>query len=115
MLLLVLVSLFASVAVTSVSAERTTAQQDSSSSAAASRSDATASRAAVVTSFRKAKADDDASDAASGDAATLSSAAKAIAQRIDEALEQEFPEDKKESVGKTYTEKAKQEDVRLSF
>ena len=48
--------------------------------------------------------------AAGGDAST----AKTIAQRIDEALEQEFPEDKKkESVGKTYTEKAKQEDVSL--
>jgi len=64
----------------------------------------------VVTSFRKAKADGE-NGGDDTDAASLSSAAKAIAQRIDEALEQEFPEDKKESVGKTYTEKAKQEDV----
>lgn len=71
-----------------------------------------------VTSFRKKKhgrqasGDSDADDADEGDASTSS---KTIAQRIDEALEQEFPEEKKDSVvGKTYTEKAKQEDVRLA-
>ena len=80
------------------------------------------SNGVAVTSFvkhgggagRKASSDgenDEGGDvAARGDAST----AKTIAQRIDEALEQEFPEDKKkESVGKTYTEKAKQEDVSL--
>lgn len=80
------------------------------------------SNGVAVTSFvkhgggagRKASSDgenDEGGDvAAGGDAST----AKTIAQRIDEALEQEFPEDKKkESVGKTYTEKAKQEDVSL--
>lgn len=36
---------------------------------------------------------------------------KTIAQIIDEALEQEFPEEKVEAVGKNYNETAKQEDV----
>ena len=62
---------------------------------------------------RKASSDgdnDEGGDIAAGDA----SVAKTIAQRIDEALEQEFPEDKKkDSIGKAYTEKAKQEDVSL--
>ena len=39
---------------------------------------------------------------------------KTIAQIIDEALEQEFPEEKPESIGKNYNETAKQEDVRVS-
>lgn len=37
---------------------------------------------------------------------------KTIAQIIDEALEQEFPEEKKEKIGKNYNETALQEDVR---
>ena len=40
---------------------------------------------------------------------------KTIAQIIDEALEQEFPEEKPESIGKNYNETAKQEDVRTSW
>jgi hypothetical protein len=36
---------------------------------------------------------------------------KTIAQIIDEALEQEFPEEKPELIGKNYNETAKQEDV----
>ena len=36
---------------------------------------------------------------------------KTIAQIIDEALEQEFPEEKQEAIGKNYNETAKQEDV----
>lgn len=38
---------------------------------------------------------------------------KTIAQILDEALEQEFPEEKVEHIGKNYNETAKQEDVRL--
>ena len=38
---------------------------------------------------------------------------KTIAQIIDEALEQEFPEEKVEKIGKDYNETAKQEDVSL--
>ena len=37
---------------------------------------------------------------------------KSIAQIIDEALEQEFPEEKREKIGKNYNETALQEDVR---
>ena len=37
---------------------------------------------------------------------------KTIAQILDEALEQEFPEEKVEHIGKNYNETAKQEDVR---
>ena len=37
---------------------------------------------------------------------------KTIAQIIDEALEQEFPEEKAEKIGKNYNETAQQEDVR---
>lgn len=37
---------------------------------------------------------------------------KTIAQILDEALEQEFPEEKAEGVGKNYNETAKQDDVR---
>ena len=37
---------------------------------------------------------------------------KTIAQIIDEALEQEFPEEKGEGIGKNYNETAKQDDVR---
>lgn len=36
---------------------------------------------------------------------------KTIAQILDEALEQEFPEEKVEHIGKDYNETAKQEDV----
>ena len=36
---------------------------------------------------------------------------KTIAQIIDEALEQEFPEEKAEKIGKDFNETAKQEDV----
>lgn len=36
---------------------------------------------------------------------------KTIAQIIDEALEQEFPEEKKEKIGKNYNETALQDDV----
>ena len=36
---------------------------------------------------------------------------KTIAQIIDEALEQEFPEEKAEKIGKNYNETAQQEDV----
>ena len=39
---------------------------------------------------------------------------KTIAQILDEALEQEFPEEKPEPIGKNYNETAKQEDVGLS-
>ena len=39
---------------------------------------------------------------------------KTIAQILDEALEQEFPEEKAEKIGKNYNETAKQEDVRAS-
>ena len=39
---------------------------------------------------------------------------KTIAQILDEALEQEFPEEKAEKIGKNYNETAKQEDVRVS-
>lgn len=53
-----------------------------------------------------------------GDAATTSSPApapgastKTIAQRIDEALENEFPREADPAVGKTYSEKAKADDV----
>lgn len=38
---------------------------------------------------------------------------KTIAQIIDEALEQEFPEEKPEKIGKNYNETALQEDVSL--
>lgn len=37
---------------------------------------------------------------------------KTIAQMIDEALEQEFPEEKEEKIGKNYNETAKNSDVR---
>ena len=37
---------------------------------------------------------------------------KTIAQMIDEALEQEFPEEKQEGIGKNYNETAKNADVR---
>lgn len=40
---------------------------------------------------------------------------KTIAQILDEALEQEFPEEKVENIGKNYNETAKQEDVSYSF
>ena len=40
---------------------------------------------------------------------------KTIAQIIDEALEQEFPEEKVEAVGKNYNETAKQDDVRAHW
>jgi hypothetical protein len=39
---------------------------------------------------------------------------KTIAQIIDEALEQEFPEEKAEKIGKNYNETAQQEDVSVS-
>ena len=39
---------------------------------------------------------------------------KTIAQMIDEALEQEFPEEKEEKIGKNYNETAKSSDVRAS-
>lgn len=39
---------------------------------------------------------------------------KTIAQMIDEALEQEFPEQKEEKIGKNYNETAKSSDVRAS-
>ena len=38
---------------------------------------------------------------------------KTIAQIIDEALEQEFPEEKPEKIGKNYNETALQEDVSI--
>ena len=38
---------------------------------------------------------------------------KTIAQMIDEALEQEFPEEKEEKIGKNYNETAKSSDVRI--
>ena len=38
---------------------------------------------------------------------------KTIAQRIDEALEQEFPEEKEEKIGRNYNETAKSSDVRF--
>ena len=44
---------------------------------------------------------------------TVAEKKKTIAQIIDEALEQEFPEEKVETVGKNYNETAKQEDVSL--
>ena len=37
---------------------------------------------------------------------------KTIAQMIDEALEQEFPEEKEDKIGKNYNETAKSSDVR---
>ena len=40
---------------------------------------------------------------------------KTIAQIIDEALEQEFPEEKKEKIGKNYNETALQDDVRTTI
>ena len=95
-------------------------QHDGGSSSWAASDDSSASRSnngVAMTSFVKhgggagRKASSDGDDIEGGDA---SSTAKTIAQRIDEALEQEFPEEKKkDSVGKTYTEKAKQEDVSL--
>lgn len=95
------------------------AERDSGSSWVSSSSDVSSysrnSNGVKMTSFAKQgggagrKAS---SDGAEGGDGVDASTAKTIAQRIDEALEQEFPEDKKESVGKTYTEKAKQEDVR---
>lgn len=39
---------------------------------------------------------------------------KTIAQILDEALEQEFPEQKVENIGKNYNETAKQDDVGIS-
>ena len=39
---------------------------------------------------------------------------KTIAQMIDEALEQEFPEEKEEKIGKNYNETAKSSDVRAA-
>ena len=39
---------------------------------------------------------------------------KSIAQMIDEALEQEFPEEKRETIGKNYNETAKSSDVSSS-
>ena len=101
-------------------------QREWASSDASSSSRSSSTGSASMTSFakhgggagRKASSDGDVDEGAGGDIAATggdaSSTAKTIAQRIDEALEQEFPEDKKkESVGKTYTEKAKQEDVSL--
>jgi hypothetical protein len=38
---------------------------------------------------------------------------KTIAQMLDEALEQEFPEEKQDAIGKNYNETAKLEDVSL--
>ncbi len=38
---------------------------------------------------------------------------KTIAQMIDEALEQEFPEEKEDKIGKNYNETAKSSDVRF--
>ena len=40
---------------------------------------------------------------------------KTIAQMIDEALEQEFPEEKEDKIGKNYNETAKSSDVRACF
>lgn len=40
---------------------------------------------------------------------------KTIAQMLDEALEQEFPEEKTEKIGKNYNETAQQEDVSSSL
>lgn len=40
---------------------------------------------------------------------------KTIAQILDEALEQEFPEEKVEHIGKDYNETAKQEDVSFLY
>lgn len=75
-------------------------------------SDSSSSSINGVTSFRKhggfRRANSD-GDNEEGDVG----ASKTIAQRIDEALEQEFPEEKQETIGKTYSEKAKQEDVRF--
>lgn len=39
---------------------------------------------------------------------------KTILQMVDEALEQEFPEEKQEGIGKKYNETAMHDDVRLS-
>ncbi len=47
-----------------------------------------------------------------GNATGADAKKKSIAQIIDEALEQEFPEEKPEKIGKNYNETALQEDVR---
>ena len=122
MAFLVVVLAFAVLSLASLAASQRDSGSSWASDASSSSSSRSSSNGVAVTSFvkhggastgRKASSDgdnDEGGDIAAGDA----SVAKTIAQRIDEALEQEFPEDKKkDSIGKAYTEKAKQEDVSL--
>jgi hypothetical protein len=60
----------------------------------------------------EAKGDADGAPAPSPGNGTDSEKKKTIAQMLDEALEQEFPEEKTESIGKNYNETAQHEDVR---